>query len=367
MPTINVRLKKKQDNSYRILIEDGLLQKLPEILKKDKWGEKYAIITDTTIGKLFGNPFMKELKKAGLESHIFIFPPGDQSKSLQIVEKIMDQMLNKKIERNDAIIAIGGGVTGDLAGFIAAIYMRGIPYVHIPTSLIGMVDSAIGGKTGVNLTSGKNLAGRVYQPKAVYIDPHLLQKLPERELFSGMSETVKCAIISDPGLFRFLEKQPQAIKEKSSKFLNKIIVQSCKIKVQIIQKDEHEKGHRQILNYGHTIGHALEKLSNYSLTHGEAIAIGMKLINSMSVQKRVMTAKGRDRINNLIDKVGILEKCDQSIVQRNKADKLWKIMQSDKKAHHGIIQFVIVPEIGKTAIYTRFTKKDLIHALEYYA
>lgn len=364
---MKVRLKKRQDNSYHILIKDGLLQKLPKILKKSPYGEKYAIIADQKIGNLFGNTLLKELKKVGVESHLFTFPSGDESKSFPVVEKIIGKMLNKKIERNDAIIALGGGVTGDLAGFIAAIYMRGIPYIHVPTSLIAMADSAIGGKTGVNLASGKNLAGRINQPKAVYMDPQLLQGLPERELYSGMGEIVKCAILKDPRLFKFLEKHPEEIKKREPKFLNKIITRSCKIKVSVIQNDEHEKGYRQILNYGHTIGHALEKLSKYELTHGEAIAIGMKLINTMSVRKRIQTAKNRDRINNLIDNLGILDACDQTLVQKKKADKLWTIMQSDKKAHRGIVQFVVVPEIGSTGIYTKFTKKDLAYALEHYA
>lgn len=366
MPNIRVRLKKRQDDSYHILIEDGLTERLPALLKKEQWGEKYAIIADTTISRIFGKQLIQSLKKAGIEAHLITFPPGDASKSISQVERSMEKMLNKKFERSDAVIALGGGVTGDLAGFIASIYMRGIPYIHIPTSLIAMADSAIGGKTGINLKAGKNLAGRVYQPKAVYMDPLLLNKLPERELLSGMGEIIKCAIIQDPRFFTFLEKHPRELIKREPRFLKKIITKACHIKVNVVQKDEHENGHRRILNYGHTIGHALEKISNYSLTHGEAIAMGMKLINIMSVKKKLLPSKTKERINNLINDLGILDQCDQSILRKKNAKKIWKVMQSDKKAHHGTVSFVLVPQIG-TTMYEKFTEKDLSHALEQYA
>lgn len=367
MPNVRVRLKKRQDDSYRIHIREGLFQELPSLLSQQPWGEKYAIIADSTIGRIFGKDLVKALMKAKIEAYLFTFPPGDQSKSMPVVEKIMGQMLNKKIDRHSAVITLGGGVAGDLAGFIAAIYMRGIPYVHIPTSLIAMADSAIGGKTGVNMKAGKNLAGRIHQPKAVYMDPELLQGLPERELLSGMGEVVKCAIIKDPRLFRFLEKRPHELAERTPKFLNRIITRSAHIKVDVIQKDEHESGHRQILNYGHTIGHGLEKLSKYELTHGEAISMGMKLVNIMSTKKGYQKATERDRVNNLINNLDILKNCDQTILNKKIVPKLWKIMQTDKKAHKGIIQFVVVPKIGKTLIASNFTQRDLTSAIGRYA
>ena len=363
MATIKVHLRKDIDRSYDIIIESGLAKKLPMLLKKKRWGEKYAIISDETISKLYGRNLQKVLQKAGIRSELFTFPDGDTNKNIKSTVKILDEMLDKKFDRNDAIIALGGGVPGDLAGFVAAIFMRGIPYIHVPTSLLAMVDSSIGGKTGVNLSAGKNLAGSIYQPKIVIIDPDYLKKLPESELLCGMSETLKYGIILSPTLFEYIEKNPDNLLKRTPQFLNKIITQSCKLKATVIEKDEYESGLRMILNYGHTIGHALEKLTSYKMNHGQAIAIGMKLVNSMCVKKNLQPESEKKRINNLINILNLAQCKEEKVVHPKNADKLWEIMKSDKKALHGIIRFIIVPTIGTTEIYDKFTKKDLSHAL----
>lgn len=301
--------------------------------------------------------------------------------------KILDLLLNYKFDRNDCILALGGGVAGDLAGFISSIYLRGVPFIQIPTSLMAMTDSSVGGKTGINLETGKNLAGTFYQPQAVLIDPLLLKTLPMNELLNGMSEVVKYGIISDPKFFSYIEKNVRNVLKKDPTVLNKLITQSCKIKSNVVKKDEHEKGLRMILNYGHTMGHALEKLSSYKIKHGEAVAIGMKLINIICTKKRILKKEDLDRINNLINSLGLIRKPYRSIINKNNATQIWEIIKNDKKVRKGIIKFVIPTNIGTVKIsdnthevkrsapgknpsretgHIIISKKDIIFALENY-
>ncbi|MCA9374082.1 3-dehydroquinate synthase [Candidatus Peregrinibacteria bacterium] len=367
MITIKARIKNQQDQSYPILIEDGLLQKIPDLLKKGAYGEKYAIITDTNVGKLYGQTLNAKMAAKGIQSEIITFPSGDQSKRLEIVEKIANRMLRKKFDRYDAVITLGGGVAGDLGGFVASIYMRGISYIHIPTSVVAMCDSSIGGKTGVNLEGGKNLIGRIEQPEAVFIDPSLLKTLPESDFITGMAEVLKYGAIMDSGLFKLLEKSYPQIQKRNRNILNKIIERSVKNKVSVIQKDVNEKGLRKILNYGHTLGHALEKMSNYKISHGEAIALGMKVVNIMAVQQSQLSQGDNDRINNLIDRYQIIHPKNIATIHHRNSHKLWNLMNSDKKAKSGSIQFVIPTSIGKHLIATSFTQKDFTQALKNYA
>ncbi|MBU0667636.1 3-dehydroquinate synthase [Patescibacteria group bacterium] len=363
MPKIAVKLANGPSRSYDIIIENGLARKIPAILKKQAYGQKYAIISDATVAKLYGGRLLKDLERSGIKAHLISFSAGDKHKSLETCAKILNQLLSKNFDRKDAIIAFGGGVTGDLAGLCASIFKRGIPYIQVPTTLLAMTDSGIGGKTGVNLGAGKNLAGTIYQPRAVLIDPGFLKTLPERELLCGMSEVVKYGIIKSPNLFETIEKNG---KKLNSVLMNKIIMQSCRIKADIIGKDEFEKGPRMILNYGHTIGHAIEKLSDYKIAHGQAIAAGMKLVNNMSLNHNLINKSDHLRINNLIKKLNLALIKGKSLLIPKNADMLWKIMQSDKKNNDGKVRFVIVPKIGTTKFYDKFTKKDLISALKHY-
>lgn len=206
MVKLKIHLSKEADRSYEIIIGRGLLQKIPKLLKKKKLGNKYAVIADSTVAKLYGKKLIQNLKKIRIKAHLLTFPAGERSKTLKTVEMLMQKMLSQHIDRTDAVIALGGGVTGDMAAFISSIFMRGIPYIHIPTTLLAMVDSSIGGKTGVDLTDGKNLAGTFYQPKSVYIDTSILKTLPKKEFFNGFAEIIKYGIIKDYSLFYFLEK-----------------------------------------------------------------------------------------------------------------------------------------------------------------
>lgn len=322
---ISVKLK---NSRYEIIIENGLFEKIPQLLK---YGNRYAIITDSKVGKLYGK---KLAQKLGGKTALITFPEGERSKNLITVEEICREMLQNKFDRHDCVIALGGGVTGDIAGFAASIYMRGIPYVQIPTSLVAMVDSSIGGKTGVDMREGKNLIGTFYQPKAVYIDPKLLSTLPKRHLVNGMAEVVKYGCIMSKSLFKYVAKNHKRILDFDHKALNKIIVQSCKIKRKIVEKDEREKGLRMILNFGHTIGHALEKLTNFNLLHGEAVAIGM-----------VQMCKDK-RLKDLLVKLGLPIKIPKEFTKKH----IRETIKKDKKKIGRKIQKILVEKIGKAHI-----------------
>lgn len=339
---IKTTLKENIDNSYKIVVERGLISKIPKILKKEKYGERYAIITDNTVKKLFGSALQKQLKKAGIESEIFSFPKGESSKSLKTIEKLSEQMAEKNFSRRDSIIALGGGVVGDTGGFLASIYMRGIPYIHVPTTLLAMVDSAIGGKTGVDLEAGKNLIGTITQPKIVLIDPDYLNNFPEKQLINGMAEVIKYGVIRSTSLFKFIEQSIEKIKSKDKKTIEKLITESAKIKAKVVEEDEKEAGLRMILNYGHTYGHALEKLSNYTLLHGHAISIGMVIANKIAVEQKLLENEEAERIKKLLKNMGL------PVITNKKVRA--KDLLSDKKRVGNYINMILPKKIGQVII-----------------
>lgn len=343
MIEIKVNLKSEPKKSYKIVIENGITNRIPKDLKKMKLGNKYAIITDSKVCKLYGFSFARFLRNNNIECEIFSFPEGEKSKNLKTIETLATQMIEKKFDRKDAIIALGGGVAGDAAGFLSSIYMRGIPYIHLPTTLLSMVDSAIGGKTGVDLPDGKNLLGTFHQPKAVFIDPNYLKTLPKTQIRNGLAEIIKYGVIKDKNLFETIEKNLSKILSLEPKIMNKIIEQSIRIKAQIIEKDEKEKGDRMLLNYGHTYGHAIEKSSGYKLLHGYAISIGMILANRLAVEKKLLNKKTADRIRNLLSKAGLP-------IATMKIPTL-KDLESDKKKHGDKINFILPTQIGKAIIF----------------
>ena len=340
---VKVKLKKSEDHSYDILIEAGISETVPKLLKKKAYGNKYAIITDSKVAKLYGQKLKNSLNKAGIVAEIFSFPEGEKSKHLSTVEKLADQMIEKKFDRKDAIIALGGGVPGDIGGFLASIFMRGIPFIQIPTTLLAMVDSSVGGKTGVDLQSGKNLIGTFNQPKLVLIDNNYLKTLATKQIRSGLAEVIKYGIIEDENLFSFIEKNIDKIISLEAVALNTIIQRSVEIKAKIVEKDEKESGKRMILNYGHSFGHALEKMSNYSLLHGHAISIGMVIINKMAVEKGMMKEKDAERIRQL------LKKADLPTTTMKKPDL--KDLASDKKKDGDMIKLIFASKIGKAIIH----------------
>ncbi len=323
-------------------IHFGSTEAVIKHLTKKPLGEKYAIITDKKVHKLYATNLQKELKKAKINAEIFSFPAGEKNKTLQTIETLAEQMLAKDFDRHDAIIALGGGVPGDLAGFLASIYLRGIPFIQIPTTLLAMVDSAVGGKTGVDLESGKNLLGTFNQPQAVFIDTNHLKTLPKTQLRSGLAEVIKYGVIKDRALFEYLEKNLDKIFALDPKALTHIIEKSLKIKTTVVRKDEKESHHRMILNYGHTFGHALEKISNYTLLHGYAIAIGMILANQIALEKKLLIEKDAERIKNLIKQAGLPTTTMHKITPTD--------LKNDKKRRGDHIKFILPTKIGRVQI-----------------
>jgi len=343
MTTVNVNLKSNTDKSYKIFIQKGLTNEIPKKLASLKLGNKYAIITDSKVKKLYADAFCRYLKKNNIEAEVFSFPFGERSKNLNTIEQLTEKMLNKNFTRKDAIIALGGGVTGDIAGFLASIYMRGIPYIQIPSTLLAMVDSSVGGKTGVNLKSGKNLIGTFNQPAAVFIDISYLKTLAEKQIKNGLAEIIKYGVIKDKKLFNFIEQNLEKIIRLEETAIRKVIKRSIEIKAKIVEEDEKEKGKRMILNYGHTYGHAIEKSSNYKLLHGFAISIGMVIANKIAIEKVGLKKEEAERIKNLIKKAGL------PIVTIQKPSK--KDILNDKKNFGNYINLILPTKIGEVKIY----------------
>jgi 3-dehydroquinate synthase len=269
------RIKVETGSPYEILIEGGLLTEVPEDLKKLSLGYRYALVADSNVAELLGEDLQRLLEEEGLSSELLVFPAGEASKNMDTVVRLAREMIRLGFDRRCALIALGGGVTGDLAGFLASIYLRGIPYVQIPTSLLAQVDSSVGGKTGVDLPEGKNLLGTFYQPARVYIDYGVLSTLPLEHLRNGLAEVVKYGCISNPSLFAFLEEKAEEILSYRPEVLEHIIFESCRIKSEIVSRDEREGWLRLVLNFGHTLGHAIEAASGYEMLHGFAVSLGM--------------------------------------------------------------------------------------------
>lgn len=346
MTIIPLTLKKRENTSHEIVIENGIRKKIPEILLKKPLGNKYAIITDSHVVELYGDSLQNELKKENIASIVITIPAGEKSKKLGIVEKICEKLFEMFFDRDDCVIALGGGVVTDISGFIASIYMRGIPFIHTPTSLLAMADAAIGGKTGVNLSKGKNILGAFHQPKAVFIDPDFLKTLPKKHLCSGLAEIIKHAVIGDKNLFEFLENNIEKVLSGNLTIFSKILDASCRVKVEIVTKDEKEKKLRMLLNYGHTFGHAIEQISRYKIPHGNAVAIGMCLINKIAVKRGMLKQNDADRIKNVLKKVGLPTEIDKKI----SFEEIEKVSKHDKKRKDEKIYYVVPTKIGKATI-----------------
>jgi 3-dehydroquinate synthase len=368
MNKITVNLNNGPDRSYSIYVENGLFEKIPAFLKQNHFAENYAVISDSNVAGIYGRKLVHNLNKCGLKTILITFKAGENSKTMKTAEKLLEKMSAKKLGRKCGVIALGGGVTGDLAGFCASVYMRGIALIHVPTSLLAMVDSSIGGKTGVNLTYGKNLVGTFYQPLAVLIDPKVLKTLPKNEFLNGFAEIIKYGVIADEKLFFSLEKSPEKTPSRDSESLRKIIIQCVGIKASITENDEFENGIRMILNYGHTVGHAIERLSKYKISHSMAVAYGMRVANRIALNSGLLNINDLIRINNLLKRYRLYPEIKYLLPKTGKnksARKLWQIMQSDKKMRKSKINFVLPKTIGKTIICDKVTVQDFIKAFDY--
>lgn len=344
MNKIFVNLKERH---HIICIGEGILNRIGNLLSKEKIHSKCAIVTNPTVNALYGDKVKKSLESIGLDVFTLEVPDKETSKSLKEAENLYVKLLSKQFDRSSCVIALGGGVIGDLAGFVAATYMRGVNLVQAPTTLLAQVDSAIGGKTAVNLPQGKNLIGVFYQPNLVVSDVGTLKTLPEKELRNGLAEVIKYGIILDPVLFETIEKNIEKIKSRDMQILTEIVTRCSEIKVEIVKEDEKEKGKRMTLNLGHTLGHALEAIKKYTkISHGEAVSIGIVFCAKISNELGMLDINEFERIVNLLQSAGL----PTTIGEQLDTDRLLETMLRDKKVDEGKLRLILPKKIGRVVI-----------------
>lgn len=325
--------------SYEILIERGLIKNAGALIKNVTNAAKAFVITDTNVGKLYADTIISSLKENGFDADLFVYEAGEKSKNLNTISQMYSRMADFNMSRKDIVVALGGGVCGDMAGFAASTYMRGINFVQIPTSLLAQVDSSVGGKTGVDITQGKNLVGAFHQPILVIIDPDTLKTLPEYYINDGMAEVIKYGCIKDSGLFKTLED------ENALDIIDDVIERCVSIKRDVVNRDEKEAGERMLLNFGHTLGHSLEKIYNFDgLSHGQAVAIGMVMITRAS-EKAGLTENGS--LERIVD---LCKKYNLPVSDTADIKEIAKYCASDKKASGAGVNLVLLKKIGESFI-----------------
>lgn len=339
------------ENSYNIYIDNDLGHKIVEFCKNSDFSQRALIITDGNVGPLYGEKLKELLSEGGLVANIAQIPVGEKSKSLNNFESLLTRCIELGLDRKSPIFALGGGVVGDLAGFVAASYMRGVPFIQVPTSLLAQVDSSVGGKVAVNHPLGKNLIGAFYQPKAVFMNLAWLKTLPKREIYTGLGEIIKYGIIYDKEFFAFLEENVEKVLSLDSEAAAYMTARSCAIKAAVVGQDEKEAGLRAILNFGHTMGHAVEKNTGYSrYNHGEAVAIGMVCAARISLALGLVGESQVNRVEALINKLQLPVKAEGCDI-----DTLYGAIFHDKKTINGQVKWVLMDgEIGKVTL-----KKDV--------
>lgn len=330
-------------SSSEIEIHEDLLKKKSVWEGIKKYGFKFVAIFDEKIASLYQKAFLDIFEEAGLDVVCLTFPSGEQFKTRETKLFLEDQMLENQLGKDTCLMAIGGGVTLDLGGYIASTYCRGIPFVSIPTSLLAMVDACIGGKNGVNTSHGKNMIGNIYQPKKVLIDPQFLKTLPRKELSNGFVEMIKHGMVGDSNHFDYLEEYVEPLLALDEGLIEKAIVDSCRIKKKIVQQDEEEKGQRHVLNLGHTIGHALEKHFNYALTHGEAVAIGLIVESHLACQLGILDKHSFGRVLTLLRNYAL----PLQLPSKLSLEHILEAMILDKKTRQNLPRFVFIERIGK--------------------
>lgn len=357
MQKIRVELAER---SYNIVIGDHILGGIGSALEKFEFSSKAALVSNNTVNEIYGKTVSESLKKAGFDLVEILIPDGEKYKSMEWVRKIYDGLLAAKLDRKSAVLALGGGVIGDITGFAASTYMRGVDFIQVPTTLLAQVDSSVGGKTGVNHPLGKNMIGTFWQPRLVWIDIETLKTLPRREFLSGLSEVIKYGVIWDKKLFEFLEAKRDAIFKLDKNALNYLIGRSCEIKSEVVSKDERESGLRAVLNYGHTIGHAVETVTEYKgFLHGEAIAIGMCLEARLSNLLGLIPKDKVERITALINSYDLPVGLPRGI----DVEALIASMTLDKKTVSGELKFILPERIGSVKIQKGISKKSIEKAL----
>ncbi|MGD0651224.1 MAG: 3-dehydroquinate synthase [Verrucomicrobiia bacterium] len=344
------------ERSYDIVIGGGLLARLPEFLRPLKLGKRGVIITDMQVGRLYAKPVREALQEGGFETEILDVPAGEASKSLRQANRLFEKLPSFGLDRQSFVIALGGGVVGDLAGFVTAAYLRGLSFVQVPTTLLAQMDSSVGGKVGVNLPQGKNLVGAFYQPRLVLADTDTLATLPERELRAGFAEIIKHGAIYDAEFFAWLEREYQRVLKLDADAVTHAVRRCCEIKAEVVSADERESGLRAILNFGHTIGHAMEALTEYvGLLHGEAVSMGMYCAAHLSVKRAGLDKVEAERLQALIAASGLPTRLGQRFV----LGQLMTAMRMDKKAREGKLRFVLLKRLGEAVVFDAVTDADI--------
>ena len=348
----------KADYRYPVLIGAGLLDQLGTYARRYLAGQACAIVSDSNVAPLFANRVKKNLAAVGFRPILITVPAGEKSKTLERVGAICDQMIAAGLDRQSFVVGLGGGMIGDLSGFVAAIYHRGIPHIQIPTTLLAMVDSSIGGKTGVDTRAGKNLIGAFHQPSLVIDDLDVLKTLPRRQLNQGFAEIIKHAVIADPKMFPML----QSWKAGDAFGLQRLIKRNIEIKTRIVAKDEHDQtGERALLNFGHTIGHAIERAGNYQkFLHGEAVSLGMVAACAVSVKRAGLS---EDQSAAMVDLLGQFQ-LPTRLPPNFPRKKILDVLKFDKKFERGKIRFVVTPRIGVAHLADDVTFDDIHEAVE---
>ncbi|MCG9128038.1 3-dehydroquinate synthase [Candidatus Poribacteria bacterium] len=343
----NILHLKLKDHTYPIYVGKDILHQIGEYLIKEFIPSKVLVVNDASIIERY-TPIVKDsLAEQGLDVNSLVIPSGEESKSLNQFSRILDTLIENQFDRNSIVIALGGGVVGDLAGFASAVYMRGIPFIQIPTTLQAQVDASVGGKTAINHTKGKNLIGAFHQPKLVLIDVNTLESLPEMDLRAGLIEVIKMGVIRDEPLFKLVEEHLDDIIALDEKILVEMITQACAGKAEIVSKDEKESRLRMVLNYGHTFGHALEAITEYKkYRHGEAIAIGMNCAARLAVNLDIFTESDFQRQNTLLKHA----KLPGTVPKEISSEQLCTAMYHDKKVIDSTMRLILPTRIGEVVI-----------------
>ena len=343
---IAVSLPERPSRGYEVLVGSGMFASLANTLSRFCPAHRYAVVTDDRVAELYAIRLSRMLHAAGYRADVFAFERGEERKTRETWALVSDAMLEAGIGRDAAVIAFGGGVPGDLGGFVAATYMRGLPLVQVPTTLLSMIDASVGGKTGVDAPAGKNLVGAFHQPHCVLIDPDLLQTLPEEHLRSGLAEAVKHGAIADPEYLAWIEASAAELLAGDPEALTRLIVRSVEIKAEVVAGDEKEQGPRKLLNFGHTLGHAVEALSGYTLLHGEAVAIGMVEEARVGERAGVTAAGTAARLRAVLQRLGL----PTSLPFEMNAEEVIALTRTDKKAREGRVEYALIEGIGTPAL-----------------
>ena len=357
METIHVNLDAR---SYDVVVQAGSLASVGEWLKKFSLSPQLLVVADENTAALFGATVQESLIGAGFAPILSVIPPGEPSKSLIVAEQVYAAAIRGALDRGSAIVALGGGVVGDLAGFVAATYMRGVPFFQVPTTLLAQVDSSVGGKVAVNHALGKNLIGAFYQPRGVLIDPQTLISLPDREFASGMAEVIKYGLILDREFWLALQTDALAVMSRDTQYLEQIVARCCSLKATIVERDEQDIGERMLLNFGHTAGHALEAAGDFTrFTHGEGVALGMLVATRLSEHSGLLSAGSVDEVRSLLRVYGLPVHATGC-----RANELLRLMGSDKKQAAGKLRWILLEKFGGAVIQDDISRESVLESLQ---